>query len=61
MNNIIQVTIKNVYGNELVYPACETGHALTDLLGTKTFTDWQIKKLRALGYVFEEKRSVRFA
>lgn len=52
MNNTLTVSIRNVYGNELVYPACETSHLFAKLLGTKTFTAHHVAGLKALGYVF---------
>lgn len=60
MQNIITVQIKNVYGNELVYPACETGKKFVALLGTKTFTNHHIKQIKDLGYEFKEQASGRF-
>jgi len=49
----IQVTIKSVYGNDLVYPVCDTAKKLVELAGRKTFTDWDIKLIKELGYKFE--------
>ena len=46
----ITVTIKNVYGNELIYPACDTARGFTDLLATKTLTRRHIEGIKALGY-----------
>lgn len=46
----IEVTVKNVYGENKVYPACDTSRKLADLIGTKTFTDRAIQQLRDLGY-----------
>lgn len=48
----IQYRKKNVYGNELNYPACEVSNKFADLLGIKSFTATQIKKIEALGYNF---------
>ncbi len=44
------IKIKNVYGNELVYPADETAKKFADLLGTKTLPHWALCKIEALGY-----------
>lgn len=46
----IYVRIKNTYGTDLVYPACDTSFMLSALVGTKTFTDRQIQLIKALGY-----------
>lgn len=50
MNKSIQVKIKNVYGAELVYPACETSELLISLTGQKTFSPHHIAKIKNLGY-----------
>ena len=45
--------IKNVFGNELVYPACYQGKTLAKFKGTKTFTNTELKVLKNLGYKFK--------
>ena len=40
----------NVYGNELLYPDCETSTLLSRLLPTLTFAPGHIKILKLLGY-----------
>jgi hypothetical protein len=42
--------IKNVYGNELIYPVCETSKELLKLTGKKTFNRTDINILKNLGY-----------
>ena len=51
----LTVTVKNVYGNRTIYPACEVSHKLADLIGTKTFTDRAIEQIKGLGYIFTVK------
>ena len=34
----IYVTIKNVYGNDLIYPACDDSNVFAELIGQKTLT-----------------------
>jgi len=46
----VQVEIRNVYGNELIYPVNETAKLLTALTGKKTLSSWDIKNIKALGY-----------
>lgn len=46
----ITVTIKSVYGNETIYPACDTARKFADLLGTKTLTRRSLQHIKALGY-----------
>ena len=45
----------NVYGNELLYPDCETSTLLSRLLPTKTFSLGDIKILKLLGYKIKTK------
>lgn len=49
----IQVFIKNVYGNETIYPACETAKKFSILLGTKTLTQTAVRRIKDLGYQVE--------
>lgn len=49
----IQVTIKNVYGNDLIYPVCETSKNLADLADKRTLTHREIKIIKRLGYSIE--------
>ena len=46
----ITVEIKNVYGNQSVYPACYTSQLLAKLAGTKTFTRSALDTIKKLGY-----------
>jgi len=48
----MEITVKRtkVYGNEVVYPVCDTAQCLTMLGDTKTITQRQIGIIKALGY-----------
>ena len=46
----IKVTIKNVYGNQTIYPACESAKIFARLAGTKTLTMDAIQDIKKLGY-----------
>jgi len=46
----ITVIIKNVYGNEVVYPVCEQAKLFARLAGTKTLTLESLSLITALGY-----------
>jgi hypothetical protein len=48
MHIILQV--RNVYGNDLVYPMCDTSALLARLAGAKTFNRGQLATIKALGY-----------
>jgi hypothetical protein len=47
---IIQVKIKNNYGNEAIYPACEKSSIFAELIGQKTLTRRDLDKIKKLGY-----------
>ena len=51
----IYVKKKNVYGQELVYPDCETSTLLSRLMPTKTFSLDDIRILKLLGYKVKTK------
>ena len=46
----ITVTIKSVYGNELMYPVSTDAWLMCNLAGTKTITDHMVKVVEAAGY-----------
>ncbi len=48
------IEIKDQYGNDVVYPACETSRLLAKIAGTKTLTADTIMYAKRLGYIFEE-------
>lgn len=51
----IIVQIKNVYGNELIYPICDNAKLFTSLTGKQTLSLGDINKIKSLGYVVEVK------
>ena len=53
MNALVQVTEKNIYGNNLVYPVNETAQLLAKLGRTSTFSDAQLATIRQLEYQVE--------
>lgn len=46
----IQVEIRNVYGNETVYPVCAHAKFLAAMAGTKTLTIEKLRFIMANGY-----------
>ena len=52
----IIVSIKNVWGNELIYPICPKAKLLAELTGKVTLTPFAITKIKALGYEVEVER-----
>jgi len=49
----LKVTVKNVFGNDLVYPYCERSEIFAILTNSKTLTENAIKWIKTLGYNFE--------
>tara|TARA_R110000803_G_scaffold204493_1_gene270585 strand:- start:1671 stop:1847 length:177 start_codon:yes stop_codon:yes gene_type:complete len=47
----ITVKIKNNFGNEAIYPACEYSRLFAEIAGTKTLTRETIEKIKSLGYL----------
>ena len=52
-NKKIQVIKKNVYGNDLIYPACKESKFFIELTGRKTLTLDDLKKIKEYGYEIE--------
>ena len=49
----ITVSIKSVYGNELIYPVSENAQLLARLTGKKTLTREALATIKKLGYEVE--------
>ena len=49
----IKVQLRNVYGNELIYPMCEDSERFTYLTQTKTLHRNDISIIKALGFTVE--------
>jgi hypothetical protein len=45
----IEVFVRNVYGNPLIYPACDQAKKLAAFASCKVFSTTQIEQLRAAG------------
>jgi len=52
----LTIEIRNVYGNELVYPICDKAKKLCSLTGQKTFNKYDISTLKSLGYTFTQNK-----
>ena len=53
----VTIDIKNVYGNELIYPVCFNAKKFTSLTKNKTLSKKDIDIIKTLGYkvVVEQK------
>ena len=49
----LKVKIKNIYGNEMIYPACEDSKVFANLTNSKTLTEQARRLIKSLGYKFE--------
>ena len=59
MNNTITVRIKDVYGEEKLYPVCRNAKLFASLAGTKTITKRSLLIIEELGFnVVIEARDV---
>jgi len=47
---LVYVNEKSVYGNTMVYPACDKAKAFANIAGTKTLTLETIQEIKNLGY-----------
>ena len=47
---IITVSVRNVYGSDLVYPADDAAQTFALLIRAKTFNHGQLGLIRSLGY-----------
>jgi hypothetical protein len=50
MQNEIIVKIKNNFGNEAIYPACDKARIFAEMVGQKTLTRSNIETIKKLGF-----------
>jgi len=55
MNKEIILEVKNVYGNDLIYPSCHITNALIKLKDTKTFMKADLNVFKSLGLIIKWK------
>tara|TARA_B100001057_G_scaffold21178_1_gene19615 strand:+ start:1123 stop:1395 length:273 start_codon:yes stop_codon:yes gene_type:complete len=54
MNNLnMKVFYKNVYGNDLCYPFCNTAKKFAKLINQKTFSSYHLHNISHLGYAID--------
>jgi len=49
-SRIVEVEIRSVYGNNLLYPVNQVAKDFAELLGVKTFNRAQVEGMKKLGY-----------
>lgn len=57
MDNIAEVSIKNVYGVDKMYPLNKQARLLAELAGTRTLTDHACKIAEEMGFKFKVSSS----
>ena len=55
MNKEIMLEVKNVYGNDLIYPSCHVANALIKLKDKKTFNKSDLEVFKSLGLSIQWK------
>lgn len=55
----IKVKIKSVFGNELIYPACDKASIFADLCGTKTLNRSDLSNIEKLGYSIQVENAYK--
>lgn len=51
----ITVKVKNVYGQDLIYPADDNAQRFAQLTGKKTFTKYDLRLIKELGYEVKQE------
>ena len=47
---VIEVRVKDVYGNQMIYPVCDAAKVFAAIAGTKTLTQPTLLLIKQLGY-----------
>lgn len=50
MDKIVKITVRNVYGNDLIYPANALAENFAKLTGQKTFSHAHLQTIEAMGF-----------
>lgn len=54
MENVVEVEVRNVYGNEMIYPANAAAERFAAIAGKKTLSRADLMNIKALGFAVEE-------
>lgn len=54
MNQVIQVQVKSVYGNTLIYPVNEAAQLIANIAGTKTISNATLAYAQRLGFTIQQ-------
>ena len=56
----IQITVRNVYGNNLIYPYNDAAKVLAQIAGTKTLSLAHLELARNIGHKIVEMHTTHF-
>ena len=56
--NIITVDVRNVYGNTMYYPMCDTAKTFAKLANTTTLTPQAVRLIKSLGYTVQVQTTI---
>lgn len=56
----ILVEVKTVYGNQVIYPACDKSRIFAEMLNQKTLTHRDLCKIESLGFTIKQKIAAIF-
>lgn len=57
IGRVVAVEVRNVYGNELIYPVNEPAKIFASLTGNKTLNLVDLQRIQALGFEVAEVHS----
>lgn len=57
LGRVVSVEVRNVYGNELIYPVNEPAKIFASLTGNKTLNLVDLQRIQALGFEVAEVHS----
>lgn len=49
----LKIKTKNVFGRDLFYPVCQLSQKLAEFQGSKSFTEFDLKQLKNMGFKLE--------
>jgi len=61
LRSAVNVEIRNVFGNDLIYPANEAAELFTKISGKKTLDANDLDNIRALGFLVKEVTTKKLA
>jgi hypothetical protein len=60
VDRIIKIEIKQQYGKDVFYPACNTGFKFLKLTGKKTFSEKDLHMIIELGFIVTKAKNKQY-